>query len=103
MPWIRSLLVLLFATLVAAAGDWPQWLGPHRDGSTTEKVAPWKAAPKVLWRQPAGEGNSSPVVAGSRVFLHEKVKDRDEERVSAFDVKTGQKVWSEAYPRAAFK
>ena len=46
-----------------------------------EKVAPWKDAPKVVWHQPVGEGNSSPIVAGGRVFLHSKIKDKDEEEV----------------------
>jgi outer membrane protein assembly factor BamB len=103
MPWFRSLAVLLLATLVAAGGDWPQWLGPNRDGSTAEKVAPWKEAPKVLWRQPAGEGNGSPVITDGRVFLHTKVADKNEEQVSAFDASTGKPIWSEKYPRVAFQ
>ena len=64
MPWFRSLVVLLLSAWIATAGEWPQWLGPNRDGSTTEKVATWKDAPKVLWSHPVGEGNSSPVIAG---------------------------------------
>jgi hypothetical protein len=103
MPWFRSILVLLLATLVAGAAEWPQWLGPTRDGVSPEKVAPWKEAPKVLWRAPVGEGNSSPVVAGGRVFLHAKIKDRDEEEVVAFDAKSGKELWRKVYSRAAFK
>jgi outer membrane protein assembly factor BamB len=99
MPWFRSLLVLALCGSFAAADDWPQWLGPRRDGSSAEKVAPWKEAPKVLWSQPAGEGNSSPVVAGGRVFLHTKVKDKDEEEVVAYDAATGKEAWRTAYPR----
>lgn len=99
MPWLRSLLVLALCGSFAAAEDWPQWLGPRRDGTSTEKVAPWKEAPKVLWSQPAGEGNSSPVVAGGRVFLHTKVKDKDEEEVSAYDAATGKPAWHKTYPR----
>ncbi len=79
MPWSRSILGCLLLASVATAGDWPQWLGPNRDAASMEKVRPWKAAPKVVWRQPVGEGNSSPVVAGGRVFIHAKVKDKDEE------------------------
>jgi outer membrane protein assembly factor BamB len=103
MPWLRSLVLLLTCATLAAAGDWPQWLGPKRDGSTPEKVAAWKEAPKLLWKQPVGEGHSSPVVAGSRVFLHTKVKDKDEEEVTAFDAKTGKDLWHASYSRAAFK
>src|SRR5262249_15834677 len=68
-----------------------------------EKVAPWKAAPKVLWKQPVGEGHSSPVVAGGRVFIHAKVKDKDEEEVVAFDAQDGKPLWRTPYPRGDFK
>jgi outer membrane protein assembly factor BamB len=103
MPWFRSLLVLVAGCSVAGAADWPQWLGPHRDASSPETVAPWKEAPKVLWSQPVGEGHSSPVVAGGRVFLHTRVKDKDEEQLTAWDAATGKEVWHTAYPRADFK
>jgi outer membrane protein assembly factor BamB len=105
MPWLRSLALLLLTAVLANAGDWPQWLGPKRDGSSTEKVAPWKDTLKVLWRQPVGEGHGSPVVAGGQVFLHVKVKDKDEEEVLAFDVKDGKQVWAHKYARgnATFK
>ncbi len=99
MPWFRSLLVLALCASGAAAEDWPQWLGPRRDASSTEKVTPWKEAPKVVWSQTVVEGNSSPVVAGGRVFLHTKVNGRDEEEVAAYDAGTGQVVWHKTYPR----
>jgi outer membrane protein assembly factor BamB len=102
MPWLRTTLILLVSAVPAAA-DWPQWLGPHRDGSTSEKVAPWKGDLKVLWRHPVGEGHSSPVVAGGRVYLHTKVKGQEEEALTAYDAKTGEQLWQTSYPRAAYK
>ncbi len=103
MPWLRSWFALLLCAAVAAAGDWPQWLGPARNGSSPEIVAPWKEAPRAAWRQPVGEGHSSPVVAGGRVFLHTKVKDKEEEQVTAWDAATGKQLWQKSYPRAPFK
>jgi outer membrane protein assembly factor BamB len=102
MPVLRVSLLLLWCASAASADDWPQWLGPRRDNSSPEVVAPWKEAPKVLWRLPAGEGNSSPVVAAGRVFFHAKVKDKDEEEVTACDAETGKIAWQTTYPRAAF-
>lgn len=96
-------LLVLLASAPASAGDWPQWLGPKRDNSTTEKVAVWKKKPEVVWHVPVGEGNSSPVVADGRVFIHAKVKDKNEEEVLAYDAGSGKKLWRKAYPRAAFK
>jgi outer membrane protein assembly factor BamB len=102
MPWLRSLALLVLACAPAAAADWPQWLGPDRDNSTPETVAVWKEAPKVLWRQPVGEGNGSPVVSGGRVFVHGKVKDQNKEEVVAYDAGSGREVWRVAYERAKF-
>jgi len=103
MSRFRVLLVLLFACSRASAGDWPQWLGPARDGSTSETVAPWKEPPRVLWSHPVGEGNSSPVVAGGRVFLHTKVKDKNAEVVTAYDAADGKILWRTQYERGDFK
>lgn len=101
MNWLRTLIVCL-ACAILMASDWAQWLGPNRNGSSTETVTPWKEAPKVLWRQAVGEGNSSPVVANGRVFLHAKVKDKNEEQVTAFDATTGKLLWQAVHPRSAF-
>lgn len=85
------------------ADDWPQWLGPNRDGTTPAAVAPWKGDLTAAWRVPVGEGHSSPVVAGGLVFLHTKVKDQDAEKVQAFDLKTGKPKWEQAYDKPKFQ
>jgi outer membrane protein assembly factor BamB len=103
MPWLRSLVALVLCGTIATAGDWPQWLGPTRDGVSPETVAPWKEPPRVIWRHSVAEGNSSPVVAAGRVFLHSKIKDQDEEEVLALDTRGGKELWRKTYPRAAFK
>src|SRR5262245_27722391 len=55
--WLLALPVLCLAVLPAAADDWPQWLGPKRDGVWREKgildTFP-KDGPKVRWRQKVG-------------------------------------------------
>jgi len=100
--WLRSLAVLLASCSMAAAGDWPQWLGPDRNGSSREVVGPWKHPPKVLWRHAVGEGHSSPVVAGGRVVLHTKVNGKEEEEVTAYSARSGKRLWHTAYGRGSF-
>src|ERR1700677_325912 len=102
MPRILSVLVLLVIQAAALAGDWPGWLGPYRNGSTQETVAPWKEALKPLWKEPVGEGHSSPVVAKGRVYLHTAVKGKLAEELSAFDAATGKPLWNKAYERSKF-
>lgn len=99
---VASCILTLMIAASAQAGDWPQWLGPARDGLSTEKIAPWKGEPKVLWRKPVGEGHSSPVVAGGLVFLHTKVAGEDAEQVQAFDAKTGEVKWEKTYDKAHY-
>jgi outer membrane protein assembly factor BamB len=47
------------------------------------------------WRVDVGEGYSSPVVAGSRVFVHSR-RDPDE-LVTAVDLQTGRVLWQQTY------
>jgi outer membrane protein assembly factor BamB len=66
------------------------------------KSAP-KAWPKELhesWRVEVGEGYSSPVVTGDRVFIHAR-RDPDE-IVLALNLKDGKVLWQQKYP-ATFK
>ena len=82
-----------------------QWLGPKRDGSTGEKVTPWKddQPPKVLWPQEISAGYSSPVIAGGKVFVHAVVRDKDEEEVIAYDLVKGDVLWKDSYVRPRFR
>jgi outer membrane protein assembly factor BamB len=103
MRWLYAALCLAVSVCVARADDWPQWLGPKRDGSTTEKVAPWKDAPKVAWRLPVEKGFACPVVAEGRVFVHASVKDKNAEEIIAIDAVSGKEVWRKSYDRAPYQ
>jgi len=95
----------LFAACFAAAGgfaaDWPQILGPARNGATNETgLAPsWGAdGPPILWRKDVGQGFGGPVVAGERLILFHRIDDR--EVVECLDPATGKARWSSAAPTA---
>ncbi len=95
---LRLLLAVLLSTSAAAA-DWPQYLGPSRNG--VYLGAPlnerWPSTgPRVLWRKAIGQGLSGPVVAGTRLILFHRVDGR--EVVDAFDALTGAPQWRHAYP-----
>jgi outer membrane protein assembly factor BamB len=97
----RLLLVwLALATAPAAAGDWPQILGPARSGvaAAEEKLADrWPAAgPPVRWRRQVGSGYAGVAVLGGRVVLFHRRDDR--EIVAALDVATGESLWEAEHP-----
>ena len=92
---LASLAALLLAVSAAWAGDWPQILGPNRDGKAAadEKLLEaWPArGPKVLWRHKLGSGYGGVAVAGGKAIAFHRVGD--EERVQAFDAATGKPLW----------
>jgi outer membrane protein assembly factor BamB len=102
MHGLRALLLVVAGGPVAAAGDWPQWLGPTRDNATAETVAPWAGPPKVAWRAKVGAGFSVPVVADGKAFVHARVKGKDAEELIAFDAAAGKELWRTSYPRAPY-
>src|SRR3989442_15070934 len=71
----RNLLGFAFLLCLGGAAlgaDWPQFLGPNRDGVSAETglIQSWpKDGPPLLWQQKVGEGFSGPVVAGDRLIL----------------------------------
>src|SRR5437870_4006344 len=80
--------------LLAAAADWPQFLGPQRNGASAETglLQAWPPqGPPVLWEKAVGAGLSGPVVAGSRLILCHRRDDR--ELVTCFDPATGTERW----------
>ena len=118
----RTLITLIVTVLAWIAGrsavradDWPQWLGPKRDGvwretGILEKFP--KGGPKVLWRTPIGGGYSGPAVSGNRVYITDRLLATDaknpnsgfdknsipgKERVLCLDNASGQIVWKHEY------
>jgi len=95
----RLAAIVLALGVEAAAYDWPQFLGPDRNGiyrgpALAEK---WGAnGPRVLWRKSVGQGFSGPVVASDRLILLHRLAN--EEVVESLDVKTGAAQWRYAYP-----
>src|SRR5262245_23203089 len=77
--WQRHalLLALLFAAPVAArADDWPQWLGPKRDGVWRETGIVDKfpdGGPKIKWKKPIGGGFTGPAIAEGKVFVIDRL------------------------------
>ncbi len=91
-------LALLVAGSHAQAQEWPGWRGPERDGTVPAAQTPavWPEAFARAWRVEVGEGYSSPVVSGGRVFVHSRRGDL--EMVTALDLASGARLWRHDYP-----
>jgi len=99
--WRQCLYAALLFVAVGAirAGDWPQILGPHRNGHADgEQLSDsWPAiGPKVLWKYSLGSGYAGAAVLGQRVVVFHRVGAS--ERVECLDAVSGKSQWKADYP-----
>ncbi|MCY2927418.1 MAG: PQQ-like beta-propeller repeat protein [Planctomycetota bacterium] len=83
----------------AKDGDWPGFLGAHRDGSSNEAgwATAWDAAgPKQLWDCQVGTGYSCVSVADGKAYTMGNANGAD--TVFCFDALSGKEVWKKTYP-----
>lgn len=83
----------------ASAGDWPQILGPHRNGKADNETLAdsWPAdGPKTVWQRPVGRGYAGLAVVGKKGILFHRVEN--DEVVEAIDVRSGNRLWSGSAP-----
>lgn len=101
-PIQRSLWSLIAVALLTApvlAGDWPQILGPRRNGQADKETLPDKLEPgklKPLWTARVGSGYAGPVVVGQRVIVFHRLGDN--EVVEALDAGGGKGQWRALSP-----
>jgi outer membrane protein assembly factor BamB len=83
----------------AAAGDWPQVLGPYRNGQADGEVLldSWPMGGlKPAWKYPLGSGYAGAAVAGERVIVFHRVGSN--ERVECLDLSQGKSQWKTDFP-----
>jgi outer membrane protein assembly factor BamB len=114
LAWL--ILILTASTELPVQGDdWPQWMGPERDGVWRETglVATFpKEGPPIGWRTPIGGGYAGPAVANGKVYVTDKqlpkgARDSDnpfardkqiaKERVLCLDDADGSILWKREY------
>jgi outer membrane protein assembly factor BamB len=112
---LQWMILLALASSVAQADDWPQWLGPQRDGVWRESglltTFPKDGLP-IRWRVPIHGGYAGPAVSGGRVFVtdhqarpdsqrpkspFQRITQPGTERVVCIDQSTGKVLWTHEY------
>ncbi len=77
-----------------AEHDWPQWLGPNRNGISSETgilTSFPESGPKVLWQAPSGDGYSGMSVLDGKLYT--AFGSGSDEFVLCYDAKTGDELW----------
>ena len=98
---MTAMCCLLAANGVLAAGDWPEWRGPNRDGTSAEKglVEKWSlAGENLVWKAPYG-GRSTPVIFGNHLYLLNGGGKGEtlQERLLCFDADNGKVLWEQRW------
>jgi len=107
VPLLRERRLFLLAVVLlagTASAQWSQWGGPNRDFHSPAKglAEKWpEDGPKKIWERPLGEGYSSIVADGGRLFtMYRKGND---EVIVALKADTGVTEWEHQYPAPAFE
>ncbi len=105
-PYVLALaLGNVAACLTAHAGDpphWGQFRGPNGSGVGSATGYPVEFSPtrNVVWKSAIPYGQSSPVIAGTRLYLTASEPGRL--LTLCFDTATGKELWRRAIPRDQF-
>ena len=91
--------VIVIGGCSAAAADWPQFRGPTGQGTAPQLQLPdqWSATENIAWKtQIPGEGWSSPVLVGQRIYLTTAVPQGNDHllRVVAVEADSGKLLWN---------
>ena len=96
---LRTLAIFLGCSLVASAADWPEFLGPNRDGTSPETGLADRfpeGGPRIVWQRDIGTGYGAPSVRDGVLVLHHRIGG--EEIVEAMDASSGAVKWACKYP-----
>lgn len=97
MSLCRSIAALVLGMAAASsslAADWPQFLGPSRNGISAETGlvdAFPKNGPNVVWRVPGGVGMSGVAISGGRALT--LVQKDGRQWLIALDAASGKSLW----------
>jgi outer membrane protein assembly factor BamB len=115
LAWLAIVSLLGIGLTTARADDWPQWMGPQRDGIWRETNLLERlpaGGPPILWRTNVQRGYSGPAVVGDRLFIIDRLQGKaperkpgerslpvipGNERVLCLDAHTGARIWDYTY------
>ena len=82
-----------------ARADWPQFLGPHRNGISPETglARRWpQEGPPTRWRVDLGPGFGGAAIVDGRVFVLDRV-EISADALRVFDLESGKEIWTYGY------
>lgn len=89
-----TLILLSIDAVTAADGEWPQILGPHRNGISAETglLDAWPdGGPKEVWRAPGGVGMAGLAISGGKLLT--MVQRDGQQKLIALSADKGAPLW----------
>lgn len=106
----RLRIILLVAVMMVNAAishgeNWPRFRGPNGAGVSDSKSIPveWTEDDYNWVAELPGEGHSSPVVWGERLFVTCADADAQKRYLLCLDTADGRELWRQAFPFKSFK
>ena len=93
---MRLVVLFFFVAGLVRAENWPGWRGPSGDGVSAGEGIPtkWSSTENIAWKIAVpGEGHSSPIVWGDKVFLTSSLTEKNKRILLCIDRLSGQTVW----------
>ncbi|MHC4559057.1 MAG: outer membrane protein assembly factor BamB family protein [Planctomycetota bacterium] len=98
----RCFLLAILITMLgfcSVRADWPQYLGPNRNGISDEKglLRSWPAeGPKVLWTFALGPGYGGAAVTKGKVYVLDRIEGK-QDVIRCIELNSGKELWSFEY------
>ena len=92
-----AICILSSVSLAQGEEDWPNWRGPHFNGtaSATDLPTTWSRTENIAWvADLPGVSAATPIVVGDHVYVSSCDLDRNVLMALCFDRHTGTKRWS---------
>ena len=103
LTFLQPLILALSLAAASPNSSWMQWGGPDRTFvvESPALASAWPASgPRKLWERALGEGHSSVIVEGSRLYtmyrpvgMLSMIRRSQQETIAAFDAATGKTIW----------
>jgi hypothetical protein len=96
---------LMLAPIEIGPDDWPWWRGPTGNNQASGPSPPvtWSDSENLLWQAKIpGEGHSTPIVVGDKVFLTYADAAKQRKALLALDRESGQILWDTEIHKGGF-
>ena len=104
LPWLAVVILCVSVGGQAEEGEWSRFRGPNGTGISRATTVPvrWTESDYNWKVKLPGEGHSSPVVWGHRVFVTCGNSETAERTVLCLDAADGRPLWRHDYPSATY-